>query len=195
MAGLRLRLAGLARRLREALPRRWASEVMGPAEASVGPGTRPPAARSALAAAWADMGPRPAPRADYGTGWHVVVTGCGWIAGALLGSLPGGWFALLAGLAGATAGWCATPWVCAKLGIAPSSERADGPRHGGTAVTGFVLALGGLLLLPGLALPAVILGHIAHVKAGYEDHKKGLAMAAWIIGYATLAIEALRRAG
>lgn len=91
--------------------------------------------------------------------------------------------AFLAGVAGAIAGWFAAPAVCAKLGIKPSTPAPAGARHSGLAITGFVFALLGFLLLPGLSFVAVVMGHVAHVKARHAEAKKGLAVAAWVIGY------------
>lgn len=88
----------------------------------------------------------------YGAGHRVCVAAAGYLPASVLGLAFGdGSSAFLAGVAGAIAGWFAAPAVCAKLGIKPSAPASAGARYSGLAITGFVFALLGFLLLPGLS--------------------------------------------
>lgn len=138
----------------------------------------------------------------YGRGHRWCVAACGGHAGLLAGlvaeSALGGapFLSLLGFLAAGCAGWFTAPAVCAKLRIKPAKPPPEGAEHGTLATVGFIMALVGYGIgLAGLSIAAVVTGHVAHHKAAGAGRKKGLAVAAWVIGWAGTVIYLGGRAG
>ena len=138
----------------------------------------------------------------YGRGHRWAVAACGWFVGLIAGtaaeSALGGepFLSLLGGIAAAVGGWFTAPAVCAKVGIKPAAPPAEGAEHGTLAVVGFIMALVGYVVTAGgLSIAAVVCGHIAHHKAASAGRKKGLAVAAWVIGWVGTVLYLGARAG